>query len=109
MITPAGTAAFSDFDYHQCSNRVAIECAFGILIRRWAILWTKLQCRFDRRAPLIGASHWSIRLHNLCIEQGQDSWCGATNHGLEQIQPRDWAIPPRTDKSGSPIDYLNIY
>ena len=90
----------SDFDYHQSANRVAIECAFGMLVRRWAILWTKLQCRFDRRAPLIGAC---IRLHNLCIEQGQEMWCGATNNGLEQVQPRDWAIPPRMDKNGAPI------
>tara|TARA_B110000046_G_scaffold177123_1_gene203556 strand:+ start:224 stop:1549 length:1326 start_codon:yes stop_codon:yes gene_type:complete len=105
MITPAGTPSMSDFDYHQSANRVAIECAFGMLVRRWAILWTKLQCRFDRRAPLIGAC---IRLHNLCIEQGQEMWCGATNNGLEQVQPRDWAIPPRMDKNGAPIDFLDI-
>ena len=40
------------FDYHQSSNRVAIECAFGMLVKRWAILWKPLTVRFDRRAPL---------------------------------------------------------
>ncbi len=54
------------FDFYQSSNRMAIECAFGILIRRWGVLWRKLRQRFDRRAPLIGAL---MRLHNFCIDE----------------------------------------
>ena len=28
MITPSGDAALDDFDFHQSSNRMPIECAF---------------------------------------------------------------------------------
>mmetsp|Transcript_9457 Transcript_9457/g.24795 ORF Transcript_9457/g.24795 Transcript_9457/m.24795 type:complete len:119 (-) Transcript_9457:265-621(-) len=28
-----------DFDFHQSSRRICIECAFGILVRRWEISW----------------------------------------------------------------------
>ena len=103
MITPSGLSHLDAFDFHQSSNRVCIECAFGILVRRWAILWKPLQMRFDRRAPLIGAC---IRLHNLCIEQGQPEWVGNSTHGLTQIQPSQWALSPKFDSNGAPIDYL---
>ena len=61
MITPSGERDHDDFDFHQSSNRMAIECTFGMLIQRWGILWRPLRMRFDRRAPLIGAC---IRLHS---------------------------------------------
>lgn len=36
MITPSNNdPALDDFDFYQSSNRMAIECAFGILIRRY--------------------------------------------------------------------------
>ena len=43
---------------------MAIECAFGMLVRRWGILWRPLGFAFERRSPLIGAL---MRLHNWCI------------------------------------------
>ena len=52
VITPSGKAQHDDFDFHQSSNRMPIECAFGILVRRWGIFWRKLSMRFDRRAAL---------------------------------------------------------
>ena len=34
MVCPFNKTAHTDFDWVQSSNRMAIECAFGILIRR---------------------------------------------------------------------------
>jgi hypothetical protein len=34
MVVPFGKPEHTDFDFYQSSNRMAIECAFGILIRR---------------------------------------------------------------------------
>jgi hypothetical protein len=42
MMVPVNDGAHLDFDYHQSLNRVVIERAFGILIRRWVILWGPL-------------------------------------------------------------------
>jgi hypothetical protein len=40
MITPStGDPELDNFDFYQSSNRMAIECAFGILVRRWGVLW----------------------------------------------------------------------
>ena len=42
MIVPSGEAALDNYDFYQSSNRMAIECAFGILVRRWGLLWRPL-------------------------------------------------------------------
>jgi len=57
MVVPSsGTQFFDDaFDFVQSSERMPIECAFGILVRRWGMFWRPLAVRFDRLAPLIGA------------------------------------------------------
>ena len=34
MVVPYGTPGFTDFDYVQSSNRIVIERAFGVMIRR---------------------------------------------------------------------------
>jgi hypothetical protein len=49
MIVPStGDASLDNFDFYQSSTRMAIECAFGILIRRWGLLWRSLECSFHR-------------------------------------------------------------
>lgn len=63
MVVPSGTDV--DFDFIQSSNRLPIECAFGMQVKRWDILWRALVCAYSRRAPLIGALN---RLHNCRID-----------------------------------------
>jgi len=65
MVVPYGKTENTHFDFVQSSNRMCIECAFGILIRRWGILWRPLEVDFHRRANLIGCC---MRLHNFCID-----------------------------------------
>jgi len=106
VITPAGggSADLDKFDYHQSSNRVAIECAFGMLVKRWSILWKPLTVRFDRRAPLIGAC---IRLHNFCIDHRIAEETRDEN-GISEVQPNRYARTPKFDKEGRPVRYLQI-
>jgi hypothetical protein len=54
MMVPANDPSLDDYDFEQSSNRMPIECAFGVLVRRWGILWRSLKVAFHRRAPLIG-------------------------------------------------------
>jgi hypothetical protein len=101
VITPSG-GEDDDFDFHQSSNRMPIECAFGILIKRWGLLWRPLTVRFDRRAPLIGAC---MRLHNFCIDSGIADETEVT-HGLGCVQPGRWAACPKFDRDGRPVEHL---
>jgi len=53
------------FNFYQSKTRIHIEQAFGILVRRWGILWRRLECSMK---------HWSLivlccmKLHNVCID-----------------------------------------
>jgi hypothetical protein len=78
LLTPiAGTLAsmgiYADsYNFHLSQLRINIECAFGILVRRWGVLWRPLECAFykmphvvlccmrlhqRRRSPLKPATH----------------------------------------------------
>ena len=106
MITPSNNdPALDDFDFYQSSNRMAIECAFGILIRRWGVLWRKLRQRFNRRAPLIGAL---MRLHNFCIDERliDEDDLPDVHAQFTEVQPDRYCRPPLFDKDGRPVDYL---
>lgn len=102
MIVPSGIRELDDFDFEQSSNRMPIECAFGILVRRWGLLWRPLSMRFDRRAPIIGAL---LRLHNFCIDKRIADETRDVN-GISEITPDRWALTPKFDKSGRPVEYL---
>mmetsp|Transcript_24738 Transcript_24738/g.79898 ORF Transcript_24738/g.79898 Transcript_24738/m.79898 type:complete len:373 (+) Transcript_24738:535-1653(+) len=107
MVVPSsGTQFFDDaFDFVQSSEGMPIECAFGILVRRWGMFWRPLAVRFDRLAPLIGAA---IRLHNFCIDEGigDDINCHVV-HGKAEVQPGRWEVVPKFDRLGRPVDLLD--
>ena len=50
------------FDFYQSSARMAIECAFGILVRTWGCLWRPLDCSLRLAVKIFGAC---VRLHNI--------------------------------------------
>ena len=68
MLGPSASAGTynADYDYLQSSNRMPIECAFGMLTRVWGVLWRPISTKFDDRAQLV---HAIFRLHNFRIEQ----------------------------------------
>jgi hypothetical protein len=69
FLTPwSGTGIGVDkdsFNYHLSVRRQVIERAFGILVRRWGILWRPLD---------VGLTKWSLiatvcaKLHNICVD-----------------------------------------
>lgn len=64
-------SAEDSWNYVQSQNRMAIECAFGILVRRWGILWRSLEMQWEKRTHVVSAC---MRLHNWCIDHntGED-------------------------------------
>ena len=102
MVTPMND---SDFDFYQSSNRMAIECAFGIFVRRWGVFWRPLEIKFKHRAALIGAA---MRLHNFCINQ-RISLELKQVAGATEMQPRVWLPTPVVDDNGAPLEFLDTY
>lgn len=104
MLTPSNNPDLDAYDFHQSSNRMAIECAFGILVRRWGVLWRPLHVSFSRRAPLIGAL---MRLHNFCIDERLEMQMLLEKDGRSLIQPERWAKTPTFDGDGRPTRHLD--
>lgn len=117
MATPGGTDAY---DFVQSSMRMPIECAFGILIMTWGILWRPLGVMFERRAPLVSAV---IILHNLRVDAGmpEPEYRKRTVEGIRtddtgrrftakweewEVVPGEWVVPPSFDEIGRPIDRM---
>ena len=105
MTTPSGDPKLDAFDFHQSSNRMPIECAFGMLVRRWGVFWRPLSIRFNRRAALIGAC---MRLHNFCIDRRLQEVALPQYGGLTEIQPGRLHTTPLFDAMGRPVHFLDI-
>ena len=63
VVTPfAGVHAIGSeedtFNYVQSSKRMAIERAFGVLVRRWGILWRKLEFDFKLNCKILQVASW---------------------------------------------------
>ena len=111
MITPSnGDPSLDNFDFYQSSNRMAIECAFGILVRRWGVLWRPLSQKFDRRAPLVAAL---MKLHNFCITERLQNADGGACEGpdvsgkMGEVQPSRFQKTPKFDKDQRPVHHLD--
>lgn len=102
MVTPMND---TDFDFYQSSNRMAIECAFGIFVRRWGVFWRPLEVKFRNRAALVGAA---MRLHNFCIDRRITLELKQVN-GATEVQPRVWLPTPTSDENGAPLDFLDTF
>jgi hypothetical protein len=63
--TPIERQARDSFNFYQSRLRINIECAFGELVRRWGILWRKMEFAVERVPLIISAC---MKLHNLCVE-----------------------------------------
>ena len=84
------TRVYKDsFNFHQSSQRITVECAFGILVKRWGILWRSLEVALPNVKRVIGAC---VALHNICIDARESSALGA-----------DMSLPPGVNGWGSGV------
>lgn len=67
---PAGWAQWDSYNYVQSSLRMPIECAFGILYKRWGLLWRPMIRDFASRSATVSCL---IRLNNWCIDRAMDA------------------------------------
>jgi hypothetical protein len=51
------------YNFYQSRCRINIECAFGMLVARWGVLWRKIDVALERVPLIIGVC---LKLHNLC-------------------------------------------
>jgi len=71
MLTPYPGVSLpplkDNYNYFQSSYRIEIECAFGLLCRRWGIFWRPThQMRLARITRIIMTC---CKLHNFCIDR----------------------------------------
>merc|ERR1712093_657411 len=68
VITPfpgQGIPKYEDnFNFYQSRLRINIECAFGMLVRRWGVLWRNLEVELCKVKSVVFAC---LILHNVCI------------------------------------------
>mmetsp|Transcript_29919 Transcript_29919/g.61508 ORF Transcript_29919/g.61508 Transcript_29919/m.61508 type:complete len:527 (+) Transcript_29919:908-2488(+) len=57
--------AQSAYNYHLSSIRIEVECAFGLLLSRWGILWKGLRMPLQATTRVIEAC---LKLHNFAID-----------------------------------------
>jgi DDE superfamily endonuclease len=98
MVTPfkmAKSGSKDVFNFYQSQLRIRIECAFGMLVHRWAILRKAMPYGISVRktTALVFAL---CKIHNFCIDQNesiadagscQDSFHVAMGGGIEMT---DW-------------------
>ena len=106
LLTPAGGAVDTwadSYNFHQSSIRMNIECSFGMLVRRWGILWKPLEMRFNRMNKVIMCC---FKLHNLCVDRRLGEY------ELNAVDlaggARTMAVlrRPRFDRDGAPVSLL---
>ena len=80
-----------------------IECDFGMLVRRWGILWKPLEMRFNRMRMSKVIMMCCFKLHSLCVDWRLGEYelnaadlagCARTMSVLRR---------PRFDRDGVPI------
>ena len=78
VITPFTRRSYSrgtdedTFNFIHSSKRMAIERAFGVLVRRWGIVWRKLEFTVRKNIKVLYAL---VVLHNICTlrrDHGED-------------------------------------
>lgn len=74
MVTPfkaVSSGPKDSFNYYQSQVRIAIECAFGILVHKWGILRKPIPVNISvqRTTALVNAL---CKLHNYCIDAQDD-------------------------------------
>ena len=70
IVTPCPNWKLStgkdSFNFWLSNSRIEVECAFGMLVGRWGILWRRLDTHLSTAQHIIRAV---LALHNFCIDE----------------------------------------
>jgi hypothetical protein len=72
------------FNFYQSSMRISIECAFGMLVKRWGILWRSMTGTIAHSQLMVSAC---MSLHNVLIDMGESGDCNKSD--AMHIRSRD--------------------
>ena len=53
LVPDPNVINYENNNFEQSSNRMHIKCAFGIMVKKWPILWHLINVKFERRVQLI--------------------------------------------------------
>ena len=73
------------FNYFQSNLRMNIECAFGILVQRWGVLWRPMRVSY-RKVPRV--VELCMMLHNYCLDTSSGFHRSREEHWADQGVPR---------------------
>jgi hypothetical protein len=115
MLTPVPGNVWSigrwadSYNFRQSPLRINVECAFGLFMKRWGIMWKPLECSF-KRAPAVFKC--CVLLHNFCIDQRVSNSFSEEallnpGDGCVDIGGRSFSMRPRFDKNGVPVELLS--
>merc|ERR1712216_215635 len=61
IVTPYSGEKLSDpddaFNFYQSSQRIVIECAFGILVQRWGVFWRPMKVALKHVGKVPSTAH----------------------------------------------------
>ena len=75
MVIPYGKPEFTDFDYVQSSNRICIECAFGVMQ-----LFSHSLVPLLRRGPSVVTNYRCFRCSLARCSSGAGGFCGGRSN-----------------------------
>jgi len=117
----AQTPKKKNFDFYLSQKRIHVECAFGLLVGRFGVLWAPLRCTLKEAVRTVEAC---IGLHNVI----QELTAGGTlddvdlpptvqHRHVHACVRRGQRLPrlrvsyaaPKVDASGRPVSLLNVH
>jgi len=73
MVTPFKNVSLGSkdaYNFYQSQVRIRVECSFGMLVHRWAILRKPMPCNYTL-GRITSLTHALCKLHNYCIDEGE--------------------------------------
>ena len=68
------------YNFYQSQLRIKIECTFGVLVHRWAVLRSPLQFPLCKVTPIMSCL---CRLHNFCIDEKEKKKCSIIESSVD--------------------------
>ena len=71
LVSDSNVGSYDDYNFEQSSNCMHIEYAFGMLVKKWTILWSPISVKFERRVSLINM-YFHLHIHMTSYDYSYD-------------------------------------